>query len=157
MRTVRLLIFGALLLFAPAVVHAQQTELTFKDIKGRVVRLSDYRGKVVMINFWATWCPPCRAEIPELIKLQREYRRRGLQVIGVTYPPQTLAQVRRFVQRAKVNYPVGLGTNEMKSLFSSSDILPLTIVIGTDGKIREVIEGILLPKEFAEKIKPLLK
>ena len=157
MRTTRVIILGALLLFAPAVTRAQTTELTFKDTKGRVVRLSDYRGKVVMLNFWATWCPPCRAEIPDLIKLQREYGRRGLQVIGVTYPPQTLAQVRRFVQKAKVNYPVGLGTKEMKSLFTASDSLPMTIVIGTDGRIREVIEGILLPKEFAEKIKPLLK
>jgi thiol-disulfide isomerase/thioredoxin len=157
MRAHKLIILVALLLFAPAVAHAQETELKFKDLKGRVVRLSDYRGKVVMINFWATWCPPCRAEIPDLIKLQREYRKRNLQIIGVTYPPQTLAQVRRFVQRAKVNYPVGLGTKEMKSLFTSSDSLPLTIVIGTDGRIREVIEGILLPKEFAEKIKPLLK
>jgi hypothetical protein len=89
--------------------------------------------------------------------LQRTYGSRGLQVIGVTYPPEKLAEVRRFVQRAKVNYPVGLGTKETKLLLTTSETLPMTIVIGTDGRIRDIIEGILLPEEFEQKIKPLLK
>ena len=159
MRTHKLLILGALLLFAPAVARGQDatpTELTFKNLKGRVVRLSDYRGKVVLLNFWATWCPPCRVEIPDLIKLQRDYGSRGLQVIGITYPPQKLAEVRRFVQKAKVNYPVGLGTKRTPLLFTTSETLPLTIVIGTDGRVRDIIDGILLPEEFEQKIKPLL-
>ena len=160
MRTNKFILLAALLLFAPAVILGQDTpppELTLKDIKGRDVRLSDYRGKIVLVNFWATWCPPCLKEIPDLVKLQRDYGNRGLQVIGVTYPPQKLAEVRRFVRRAKVNYPVGLGTEEMKLLFSSSETLPMTIVIGTDGRIRDIIEGILLPEEIEQKIKPLLK
>lgn len=160
MRTTKIILLTALVLFAPAVILGQETrpaELTLKDIKGRYIRLHDYRGKVVLINFWATWCPPCRAEIPDLIKLQREYRSRGLQVIGVTYPPQKLATVRRFVRRAKLNYPVALGTKATMSIFTSSETLPVTIVIGTDGRVRDIIEGILLPEEFEQKIKPLLK
>ena len=159
-RTNKFILLAALLLFASAVIlgqDSQPTELTLKDINGRDVRLSDYRGKVVLVNFWATWCPPCRKEIPDLIKLQTHYGSRGLQVIGVTYPPQKLAEVRRFVRRAKVNYPVGLGTQETKLMFSSSETLPMTIVIGTDGRIRDIIEGILLPEEIEQKIKPLLK
>jgi thiol-disulfide isomerase/thioredoxin len=160
MRANKIIILVALLLFAPALALGQDTrpiELTFKDLKGRKVRLSNYRGKVVMLNFWATWCPPCRAEIPDLIRLQRDYGNRGLQVIGVTYPPQKLAEVRDYVQKAQVNYPVGLGTRKMKLLFTTSESLPMTIVIGTDGRIRDTIEGILLPEEFEQKIKPLLK
>ena len=159
MRTNRIMFLAALLLFAPAVTLGQSlppTEFTLKDINGREIRLSTYRGKVVLINFWATWCPPCRQEIPDLIKLQRDYGSRGLQVIGVTYPPQKLAEVRRFVQGAKVNYPIALGTKDTKLLFSSSETLPMTIVIGTDGSIQDIIEGILLPEEFEQKIKPLL-
>jgi thiol-disulfide isomerase/thioredoxin len=161
MRANKIILLAALFLFAPTVILGQDsprpTELTLKDIKGRYIRLRDYRGKVVLINFWATWCPPCRAEIPDLIRLQREYRSRGLQIIGVTYPPQKLATVRRFVRRAKVNYPVALGTREMKSIFTASETLPVTIVIGADGTVRDIIEGILLPEEFEQKIRPLLK
>ena len=151
---------AVLVLFPIAVTLGQESqpkELTLKDIEGHDVRLSDYRGKVVLVNFWATWCPPCRKEIPDLIKLQRDYKNRGLQVIGVTYPPEDLAEVRKFVREAKVNYPVAVGTKETKSLFSSSEALPLTIVIGKDGRVRDIIEGILLPEEFEGKIKPLLK
>lgn len=75
----------------------------------------------------------------------------------MTYPPQKLAEVRRFVRRAKVDYPVALGTKETKLVFTESETLPMTIVIGTDGRIRDIIERILLPEEFEQKIKPMLK
>jgi thiol-disulfide isomerase/thioredoxin len=154
-------LFVALLLSLLPVVALAQTakspNLKLKNLSGRPFSLSDYKGKVVLINFWATWCPPCRAEIPELRKLQRDYGSRGLQVIGITYPPQKVATVRRFVRQAKVNYPVALGTKETKLLFTQSDTLPMTVVIGKDGSILDVIEGILLPDEFEQKIKPLLQ
>ena len=130
--------------------------LTLKSVEGRAVRLTDFRGKVVLLNFWATWCPPCRAEIPDLIKYQREYARQGLQVVGVTYPPQTRAEVRKFAKSMRVNYPVALGTRESKALFSQDETLPLTVIIDREGTIRGTIAGILLPQEFNEQIKPLL-
>jgi len=133
---------------------APQFEL--RDINGRIVRLSDYQGKVVLINFWATWCPPCRAEMPDLVRRQREYRVKGLQIIGITYPPENKGRVRRFARSLKVNYPIILGTRQLKARFSSDEDLPLTIVIDRDGKVTDIIVGILLPREFDEKIKPLL-
>lgn len=131
--------------------------LKLSDIRGRVIQLSDYRGKVVLLNFWATWCPPCRTEIPELLKLQHRYRSRGLIVIGITYPPQKFSDVKEFVRQVRVNYRVALGTKETKRLFTSSETLPMTIVIGKDGTVHDVIEGIILPEEIEQKIKPLLK
>ena len=131
-------------------------QFELKDIHGRIVRLSDYRGKVVLINFWATWCPPCRAEMPDLVKLQRDYGREGLQIIGVSYPPQKKSRVVRFAKSLKVNYPIALGTRELKARYSSDETLPLTVVIDRDGKVSEIISGILLREEFDEKIKPLL-
>lgn len=155
-RTVIILIF--VLLPVASVAQARKSrELNLKDINGRQIRLSQYRGKVVLINFWATWCPPCRAEIPDLVRLQREYRGHGLRVIGVTYPPQKLSEVREFVRETKINYPVALGTKETKFRFTSNETMPMTIVIGRDGTVRDIIEGILLPEEIEQKIKPLLK
>jgi thiol-disulfide isomerase/thioredoxin len=131
--------------------------LVLKDVRGRTVRISDYKGKVVLLNFWATWCPPCRAEMPDLIKIQREYQSKGLQVIGITYPPETIREVRQFMRKLGVNYPIALGRKETKVLFDQTDTLPVTIVIDRKGKVHERIEGILLPEEFEEKIKPLLQ
>ena len=136
--------------------EARAPQFELQDINGRIVRLSDYRGKVVLINFWATWCPPCRAEMPDLIKLQREYGKEGLQIIGVSYPPQKKSRVVRFAKSLKVNYPIALGTRELKARYSSDETLPLTVVIDRDGKVSEIISGILLREEFDEKIKPLL-
>ncbi len=136
---------------------AKAPSLTLKSIEGRTVRLDDYRGKVVLINFWATWCPPCRAEMPDLVKLQREYGKDGLRIIGVTFPPEQLARVRKFTRGLRVNYPIALGTREMRAAFSPDETLPLTIIIDREGTIRGTIAGILLPQEFDEQIKPLLR
>ena len=140
----RAALFIAMLIALPAAAWGQEREapsLTLKDLRGRTLRLSDYRGKVVLLNFWATWCPPCGAEIPDLIKLQKEYGGRGLQVLGVTYPPERQARVLRFTRRLKVNYPVALGTRETKALFSSDETLPLTIIIDRGRKLREQSAG----------------
>jgi peroxiredoxin len=157
----RRLIWTTALLLASTVAQAQDAQkapaLTIKDIRGRSIRLSDYKGKIVLLNFWATWCPPCRAEMPDLVKMQRQYAKQGLQVIGVTYPPETLREVRQFARRLGVNYPIALGTKETKALFDKGETLPLTVVIDRDGNIQSIIEGILLPEEFEQKVKPLLK
>jgi len=155
----RRLFLLALFIIEPVMGVAQTQQapaLVLNDLSGRAIRLSDYKGKVVLLNFWATWCPPCRAEMPELVRMQREYGARGLQVIGITYPPERRVRVRQFARRLKVNYPIALGTRQTKALFDRGDELPLTVVIDREGFIREVIRGILLPDEFEQKIKPLL-
>jgi thiol-disulfide isomerase/thioredoxin len=156
----RKVLFTLLLVLAPVPALAQTRvsapSVVLKDLQGRNVQLADFNGKVVLINFWATWCPPCRAEIPDLVKWQKQYSRQGFQVVGVTYPPTNRRAVRAFVHQLKMNYPVWLGTRATKALFDSGETLPFSVVIDREGKVRENIEGILLPEEFDEKIKPLL-
>lgn len=132
-------------------------KLELKDVEGRALRLSDYKGRVVLLNFWATWCAPCRAEMPNLVKWQREYNGKGLQVIGVTYPPEELTEVREFIKSIKVNYPVALGEEQTKAMFDKGETLPVTAVIDKKGMIREVIQGIIFPEEFEQRVKPLLR
>lgn len=152
------LVLVILLAALPALGQSSKAPpVLLRDLRGRTLRLSDYKGKVVLLNFWATWCPPCRAEMPDLVKMQRAYQGRGLQVIGVTYPPETAREVRGFTRKLKINYPVALGTKQTKRLFDASETLPLTIIIDREGNIHDRIEGILLPDEFEQKIKPLLK
>jgi thiol-disulfide isomerase/thioredoxin len=138
---------------AQSVTKAPTLEIT--DLQGHSIQLSEYKGKVVLVNFWATWCPPCRTEVPDLVRWQREYRK-GLQVIGITYPPQTLSEVRRFAKKVGLNYPAALGTKATKLAFTSSETLPMTVVIDSQGIVRDTIEGIIFKEEFDQKIKPLL-
>lgn len=128
-----------------------------KDIKGRTVRSGDYKGKVMLLNFWATWCAPCRAEMPDLVKLQKEYETQGLQIVGVAVPHYTRATVRQLARQLMLNYPILYGTRELISKYSAGEVLPTTIVIDKAGMIRARIPGILEPDEFEQIVKPLLQ
>lgn len=155
----RPLILIAVLLFGSVAARAQSpksTSLKLTDISGKRFSLADYRGKVVLINFWATWCIPCRSEIPDLVKLQKQYGDQGLRIIGITYPPENLTEVRRTMRKLRMNYRVAVGTSATKSLFTQSETLPVTIVIDRKGIVRGVIEGLMYSDEFDKSVKPLL-
>jgi thiol-disulfide isomerase/thioredoxin len=158
---IRAVITATLLVAFSTLVFGQNQPLApdvaLKDIEGRSLRLSDYKGKVVLLNFWATWCAPCRAEMPDLVKWQLEHRKRGLQIIGVTYPPAEPAEVRKFTKSIKVNYPIVMGDEKTKAKFDTGETLPITVVIDRKGIVREVIQGIVFPEEFEQKVKPLLR
>lgn len=159
---INLLIF-LICLLSPVIVFAQANKeekipsIILKDLNGKTVNLDDFKGKVILLNFWATWCPPCRAEIPELTKWQKEYENQGLQIIGITYPPTNRKTVRNFVRQNEINYPVLFGSKKTKELFTTTDTMPFSVVIDRDGQIKDRIEGLIYVEEFDEKIKPLLE
>jgi thiol-disulfide isomerase/thioredoxin len=96
----------------------------------------------VVINFRATWCAPCLAEIPEFVRLQRSYRNQGLQVIGVTYPPVNPAGVRRLAVKFRINYPLLLGNRRIAALYGVTNVLPVTIIVGRQGRVEGRIDGV---------------
>jgi thiol-disulfide isomerase/thioredoxin len=117
---------------------------TMTDIDGHPLASADWKGKVVLVNFWATWCPPCRAEIPDLIALQNKYGDK-LVVIGVSEDDSPVADVKRFATEQHINYPVVMETPELAKIFRGIVALPTTFVIGPDGKIEQKHVGELDP------------
>ena len=106
-----------------------------QDLDGKLVKSSDFKGKVVILNFWATWCPPCREEIPGFIELQKQYGEKGLVVVGVSLDEGGPAAVKRFAERFKVNYTVVRGDEKILNDFGGINALPTTFVIDKEGRI----------------------
>ena len=126
-----------------------------QDLTGRRIRLREYRGKVVLLNFWATWCAPCQQEIPRFEEWQVLYGSRGLQVIAVSMDDEA-APVRTLLSKLKVSYPVVMGDAKLGAEFGGVLGLPVTILIGRDGKIVRRIEGDADLRAMEDRIRKLL-
>lgn len=119
-----------------------------KDLNGKTVRLSDFSGKVVVLDFWATWCGPCKKGIPEFVELQKTYSKLGVTIVGIALDDYDA--VKKFYQDYKMNYPVLMGTNDIVKLYGGIRGIPTAFIIGKDGTIRQRYEG-YRPKEVFEK------
>ena len=114
--------------------HSPAPDFSLPELSGQELRLSSYRGRVVLLDFWATWCAPCREEIPHLVQLQDKYRGRGLTIIGVSMD-DTSEPVRDFYKQFRMNYPVVMGNAQTGELYGGVLGLPIAFVIGRDGKV----------------------
>jgi len=136
-------------------------DFSLPDLSDQNVALSDFRGKVVLLDFWATWCPPCRMSIPELVKLQDKYREDGLEILGISLddPQDDLVRyLREFKEKYKINYRIlRFNAKVMQDYFGmESPAIPTMFVIDRDGKIREKIVG-FNPKALNRSLARLLK
>lgn len=123
---------------AMATLPATVLDAELKAVNGPPIKLADYSGKVLVINLWATWCGPCRSEIPELVKLYREFRPQGLEIVGLsTENPEASAEgVRQFVSDFNMNYRVGWATAEVAlALMNNRNAIPQSLVISRDGRV----------------------
>ena len=131
-------------------------DFTLKDLEGKDVKLSDLRGKAVLLNFWATWCPPCREEIPALIELHKQYESKGLVVLGVSLDEDGADGVKAFAQKNNMNYPIVMGTGSVTDDFGGVRAIPTSFVINREGAIIEKIVGGRSFKQFEEAVKAAL-
>jgi peroxiredoxin len=121
-------------------VRPMAPEFTLSDLEGNKTSLSMYRGRVVLLNFWATWCAPCREEAPDLVALQNRYRKQGLQIIGVSLDDEPKAAL-AFSRQFKMNYPVVPGDARLAERYGGVLGLPMTFLIGCDGRIDAKYSG----------------
>ncbi|MDQ3199885.1 MAG: TlpA family protein disulfide reductase [Verrucomicrobiota bacterium] len=127
-----------------------------QDLDAKPVKLSDFKGKVVVLNFWATWCPPCRAEIPALISLQQQYSPRGLVVIGVALDQGGAAVVKPFVKKMEIDYFNVIGDQKMTQAYGGITVVPTTFIIDRQGKIVTEQKGAADRASLEAEIKLLL-
>jgi peroxiredoxin len=132
-------------------------DFTLKDMNGAEIKLADLKGKVVLLNFWATWCGPCRLEIPSFVELQERYADQGFRIIGISVddPPEALPP---FAKRFKINYPliVGVDREDVQTAYGPIFGVPMTFIIGRNGRICMKYVGPASKEQFESQIKSLL-
>ncbi len=131
-------------------------DFTLQDERGENVQLSEFQGKVVLLNFWATWCMPCKIEMPWFVEFQRKYKDRGFSVIAVSLDDEGWEVVRPFVNELELNFPVVVGNDEMADEFGGVVALPTTFIIDKQGRITATHAGLISKSDYEEEIEQLL-
>lgn len=124
---------------------------------GTPYELAKLQGKVVVVNFWATWCPPCRAEIPDFIKVYNKYKNQGVEFIGIALDQEGWRPVKNFMAKTGINYPIVLGTPEVVRAFGGIEAIPTTFIIDKQGNIAGQRVGLLRESELENAIQQLLR
>jgi peroxiredoxin len=128
-------------------------DFTLQSLDGKTVHLSDFRGKAVLLNFWATWCQPCKIEMPWFVELQRQYGPEGLQVVGIAMDDASPEDIAKFAKGLGVNYPVLMGKEAVGDAYGGVQFLPATFYIGRDGKVVDKVFGLKGRGEIEDDIK----
>ncbi len=132
-------------------LYVMAADFTLQDMQGKTHHLSDYRGKWVLVNFWATWCPPCKKEIPDLIGLQKTHK--DLTVIGIAVDYESSKAVADFVRQEGINYPIVLGNDKVFAQIGQMEVLPTSYLYSPTGEKVAYQEGALTKESIENYIK----
>jgi len=131
-------------------------DFALKDATGKTVKLSEHKGKVVLLNFWATWCGPCKIEIPWFIDFQQQFKDRDFAILGISMDDDGWKSVKPYLEQKKINYQVMIGTEELSTLYGGVDSLPTSFLIDRAGKIASIHTGLISKSEYQTEIQDLL-
>jgi peroxiredoxin len=131
-------------------------DFSLESLDGKTMKLSDFRGKAVLLNFWATWCGPCKIEMPWFVEFQSQYAAQGLQIVGVAMDDASKEDIAKFARDMNVNYPILIGKESVGEEYGGVPALPESFVIGRDGKIVDKILGLRGKAEIEDSIKKAL-
>ena len=140
--------------FSSPLVHAEQSptpNFLVKDLNGVQHKLSNYKGKWVLVNYWATWCPPCLEEVPDLINLYENRRKKDVMVIGVVFDYNNVKEVTDYIDDMLMTYPIVLSDNAVTAQFEPVSVLPTTFIFNPQGKLVKIKHGIVT-KQYIEKM-----
>jgi cytochrome c biogenesis protein CcmG/thiol:disulfide interchange protein DsbE len=143
-------------LIAGQVIGKPAPDFTLKTLDGKTVTLSELRGKAVVLNFWATWCPPCKVELPWFVDFQKKYGPQGLQIIGISEDEGSKDKVAEFVKEMGVNYTVAVDDDTVYRKYGDVEDLPTTFYIDRSGKIVQFAMGLVDRDEIEDKVKAAL-
>lgn len=132
-------------------------DFQLKSVDGKTIKLSDYKGKIVIVDFWATWCPPCRRGIPDLVSIQKEFKGKVV-IIGISLDgEQTIKDVPGFIKNYEINYPIVYGNEKVVADYGNIQSIPTAFVIDKKGNIVDTHVGLVPKENYVNKIKELLK
>jgi peroxiredoxin len=153
-----ILLAGLAIVLSSSVMAQKQKapDFSLHSADGVVHQLSQYKGKVVVVNFWATWCGPCRQEIPDFIEAYKKYKDKGLEIVGISLDQDGWTKVTPFVKQNRINYPVVLGTEQVVENYGGVNAIPSTFLVDRDGNIVDKHVGTVRLKDLEAKLKPLL-
>ena len=140
----------------PSMKGLAAPDFTLESLEGKTVRLSDFRGKGVLLNFWATWCQPCKIEMPWFAELQKQYGPQGLQIVGVAMDDASPKEISEFAHDLGVNYPILVGKESVGDAYGGVQFLPATFYIGRDGRVIDKVFGLKGRGEIEENIRKAL-
>lgn len=131
-------------------------DFNLKDVNGQSVKLSDYKGKVVLLNFWATWCGPCKIEIPWFADFEQRYRDKGFAVLGVAMDDEGWEVVKPYSEKAKINYRLVIGNDQLAEMYGGVESLPTSFIVDQEGRVAKVHVGLVSKSDYENEIKELL-
>jgi len=149
----KILFIFFILVFSQVALAEDGTKNNFllKDMAGVKHQLSSYKGKWVLVNYWATWCPPCLEEVPDLVNLYDQHKQKDLMVLGVVFDYKNVGEVKSYVDDMLMSYPIVLGDESVTAQIGSADVLPTTFIYNPQGVLVKVKRGIV-SREYIEKI-----